>query len=100
MRNEPGEVRTRSGAEVAFVVMRALATARLLWARDGGLPIDLLPALVQAPAEAIASTIDGLCEEGLAEISELNATVRLTDRAMRDLCDRSELFASRGGSVS
>jgi hypothetical protein len=100
MRSEQNEVRSRSGAEVAFVVMRALATARLLWARDGALPIEMLPALVEAPAEAIALTIDGLCDEGLAEVSELDATVRLTDRAMRDLCNGSELFAPPLGSVS
>jgi len=100
MRNEPNEVRSRSGAEVAFIVMRALATARLLWARDGALPIDMLPALVEAPAEAIAMTIDGLCDEGLAEVSVHDATVRLTDRALRDLCDRSELVTRSEGSVT
>ena len=45
-------------------------------------------------------TIDGLCDEGLAEVSVHDATVRLTDHAMRDLCDRSELVTAifDGGS--
>lgn len=86
MRAERREVRNRSGAEVAFIVMRTLATARLLWARSGAVPLATLSELVQAPAEAVAVTVDRLCDEGITEVSESDATVRLTERGMRDMC--------------
>ena len=89
MRSENTVVRERSGAEVAFDVMRALTTARLLWGRDGALPLAELPGLVQAPAEAVALTVDRLCDEGIAIVSEPDATVRVTDDAMRDLYNHS-----------
>lgn len=95
---EQHEIRARSGAEVAFVVMRALIRARLLWADGGALPFDALPALVAAPPGPIAVAIEGLCEEGVAETSTGERTVRLTDRAARELCDHSEGDAPvRGG---
>jgi hypothetical protein len=87
---EPYEIRARSGAEVAFMVMRALIHARLLWARGGALPFDALPALVAAPPGPIAVAIERLCEEGVAEVSTGERTVRLTDRAARELCDHAE----------
>jgi hypothetical protein len=80
------EMRARSGAEVAFVVMRALARARLLWAHGGALPVEVLPGIVPAPAEAIAQAIDRLCEEGIAERAGPGAAVRLTERAAREIC--------------
>ena len=86
MRRENHETRDRSGPEVAFIVMRALATARLLWARGGALPLATLSDLVQAPAEAVAVTVDRLCDEGMAELSASDATVRLTERGMREMC--------------
>jgi hypothetical protein len=79
------EVRARSGAEVAFVVMRALVGARLLWARGGALPFDALPALVAVPPGPIALAIERLCEEGIVEVSAGAGTVRLTERAAREL---------------
>jgi hypothetical protein len=79
------EVRARSGAEVAFIVMRALVGARLLWARGGALPFDALPALVAVPPGPIALAIERLCEEGIAEVSAGAHTVRLTERAAREL---------------
>lgn len=86
MRSENDEARTRTGAELAFDVMRALATARLLWGCDAALPLDGLPGLVQAPAEAVATTLDRLCEEGIVEVSRGDATVRFTAAAVRDMC--------------
>jgi hypothetical protein len=81
------EVRARSGAEVAFIVMRALVGARLLWARGGALPFDALPALVAVPPGPIALAIERLCEEGIAEVPAGARTVRLTERAARELVD-------------
>jgi DNA-binding IclR family transcriptional regulator len=86
MRRENGEPRRRSRAELAFDVMRALASARVLWGRDGALPLDALAALVQAPAGAVARMVTRLSDEGIVEVSELDATVRFTDRAVRDMC--------------
>lgn len=66
--------------------MRTLATARLLWAGRGALSLAALSEVVQAPAEAVAVTVDRLCDEGITEVSESDATVRLTERGMRDMC--------------
>ena len=79
-------MRARSTAEIAFLVMRALANARLLWVRDGALPLDALPALIPVSAAAIARAIDRLGEEGIVEVSHPAATVRLTERAAREIC--------------
>ena len=86
MRTENDEPRTRSGAELAFNVMRELATARLLWGCDAALPLDALPGLVQAPAEAVAIALDRLWDEGIIEVSHCDATVRFTEDAVRDMC--------------
>jgi len=77
--------RARSDAELAFVVMRALAAARLLWARNGALPVDALASLVAAPADEISRALDGLYAEGIAECGAADATVRLTEHAAREL---------------
>ena len=86
MRSENEEPRSRSGAEVAFDVMRALATARLLWGHDAALPLDALPELVQAPTDSVASALERLCDEGIVEVSGADATVRFTAGAVRDMC--------------
>jgi len=86
MHDVRAEVRARSGAEVAFVVMRALARARLLWARGGAVPVEVLPGIVPAPADAIAYAIERLCEEGIAERASSGAAVRLTERGAREIC--------------
>jgi hypothetical protein len=84
MRTEHGETKMRSAAEVAFMVMRVLATARLLWARGGAVPIAALSALVPADGAALAFAVDRLCDEGIAEHAP-DATVRLTERAAFEL---------------
>jgi hypothetical protein len=94
MRSETDEARTRSGAELAFNVMRALATARLLWGCDAALPLGDLSGLVQAPAEAVAAAVDRLCDEGIIEVSRVDATIRFTDAAVRDMC------ANRSGDAA
>jgi DNA-binding IclR family transcriptional regulator len=78
-------LRARSDAELAFVVMRALAAARLLWSRNGALPVDALASLVSAPANEVTRALDGLYAEGIAESGAGDATVRLTERAAREL---------------
>jgi len=77
--------RARSDAELAFVVMRALTAARLLWARGAALPVDDLAPLVDAPPDEIVRAVDGLCAEGIAERCGSGATVRLTEHAAREL---------------
>src|SRR5262249_3978230 len=61
------QTRVRSDAELAFVVMRTLAAARLLWAHGAALPVDDLAPLVDAPPDEIVRAVDGLCAEGIAE---------------------------------
>ena len=85
MRAEHHEIRPRSAAEVAFIVMRALVTARLLWARRGALPLDALPALAAVPADKIALAVERLCGEGIAEVSAADRTVRLTERTAAEI---------------
>ena len=85
--------RARSDAELAFVVMRALTAARLLWARRAALPVDDLAPLVDAPPEEIVRAVDGLCAEGIAERS--GSTVRLTEDAAREL-ERGGVRAGTG----
>jgi hypothetical protein len=84
------ETRTRSGAEIAFIVMRSLAAARVLWGNGGALPLDALPGLVPASARVIAPTVARLCALGIAEVS--GGTVRLTERGAHEIC-------GRGGAV-
>ena len=79
------QTRVRSDAELAFVVMRTLAAARLLWARGAALPVDDLAPLVDAPPDEIIRAVDGLCAEGIAERCASGATVRLTEHAAREL---------------
>lgn len=86
MREERHDIRSRSDAEVAFAVMRALATVRVLWRRSGGLELATLSELAQAPADAVAVTVDRLCDEGLVERPEHEFTVRLTERGAREMC--------------
>jgi DNA-binding IclR family transcriptional regulator len=85
MRVDRDEVRQRSAAEVAFIVVRALATARLLWGRDWALPLDALADLVSAPRDTTARVIERLREEGVAQVSAGERTVRITDAASREL---------------
>ena len=73
---------------MAFAVMRALVTARLLWARSGGLPIAALPALVDAPPDKVALAVDRLSEECVVEVSAHDQTVRLTERAAGEIFRR------------
>lgn len=79
-------IRVRSGAEVAFLILRVLAAARLFWSDRGALPLDALPALVAASAETIALAVERLCREGIAEVSAGTGTLRLTERGARELC--------------
>ena len=74
--------------------MRALAAARVLWARGGAIPLATLSDLVQAPAESVAATVDRLCDEGVTEFSASDATVRLTEGAMREMCQLDGLVVS------
>jgi hypothetical protein len=76
--------------------MRMLAAGRVLWVRRAALPIDALPALLRAPAEAIAVAIDQLCEEGLAGLSADGVTLRLTERGARAIVS-SGTADGRGG---
>jgi len=85
MRTQAGETRSRSGAEVAFMIMRVLATARVLWGRSCALPLDALHALVPVDVEAVAVAVDRLCEESIAELLT-DGRIRLTDRAARECC--------------
>jgi hypothetical protein len=84
------ETRTRSGAEVAFIVMKCLAAARLLWSNGGALPLDVLPGLVPASGPAIALAVQRLRAEGIVEVSGNN--VRLSEHGAREIC-------ARGGAV-
>lgn len=67
------------------MVMRVLATARVLWARRSALPIDALYGLLPVGAADIAVAIDRLCDEGIAERLP-GGTIRLTERAARECC--------------
>ena len=91
MRLDRVQTRVRSDAELAFIVMRALASARLLWARGGALPLDALASLVVAEPHEIAMAVNLLCDEGMAEVANSDGTVRLTERAAR------EIASQRGG---
>ena len=90
------EVRSRSGAEVAFSILRVLVGARLLWARDGALPVEALPALASVPPSAIAVALERLCAEGVAELAPGTQTVRLTERAARELAETPSAAAAHG----
>lgn len=82
------ETRTRSAAEVAFIVLRSLAAVRLLWSNGGALPLDALPGLVPASDPAIGLAVERLCALGIAEVS--GETVRLTERGAREICGRGD----------
>jgi|SRR5579862_1664718 len=90
MRSERERTRARSGAEVAFIVMRVLIRARVLWARGGAVPLDALPALVAASPYAVSVAVERLCEEGIAELRAGECTVCLTDRAAAEFLARGD----------
>ena len=98
MRMQAGETRSRSGAEVAFMIMRVLATARVLWARSSAVPMDALYVLVPAGAAAVTLAVDRLCDEGFAELLA-DGTIRLTDRAARECCPTGEPAGVSSGRV-
>jgi hypothetical protein len=76
------------------MVMRVLATARLLWADGGAVPIAALPSVIPASAAALATAVEYLCGEAIAERCEDHAALRLTDHAA------GELFAATGERAS
>lgn len=92
------ETRNRSGAEVAFTVMKALSAARLLWSDEGALPLQALPGLLSTPESDVALAVDRLCAEGVAEVSQVDQTVRLTERGAREICDRRPVSRMRPGT--
>ena len=80
-----GETRNRSGAEVAFTIMRVLATAQVLWGRNSAVPLDSLYVLVPVGVADVTLAVDRLCDEGIAECLA-DGTIRLTERAARECC--------------
>jgi hypothetical protein len=84
---------------VAFIVMRVLIRARVLWARGGAVPIDALPALVAASPYAVSVALDRLCEEGIAELRTGEGTVCLTDRAAAEFLARGDRPAPLWGGT-
>jgi len=88
MRVDRTQTRVRSDAELAFIVMRALASARLLWARGGALPLDALASLVVAEPDDIAVAVALLCDEGMAEVANNDGTVRLTEHAVQEMASQ------------
>lgn len=95
MRTQASETKSRSGAEVAFMIMRVLATARVLWARHSAVPMDSLYALLPVDAADVALAVDRLCDEGIAE-RLANGTVRLTEPAVRECCAASDVWGWNG----
>lgn len=98
MRMQAGETRNRSGAEVAFMIMRVLATARVLWARSSAVPMDALYVLVPVDAATVTLAVDRLCDEGFAEVLA-NGTIRLTDRAARECCPTGDPTGLSSGRI-
>jgi hypothetical protein len=80
-----GHGRVRSGAEVAFMVMRILVMSRLLWQDGGALPLDRLETLIDVPGDQLATALERLCDEGIAQICLESGTLRLTDGAAVEL---------------
>jgi len=76
--------RSRSSAEVAFALMRALAIARILWPRGAPLSVERLADVADASVKEIASAVSLLCDEGVAVVDS-SSGVRLSERAAREL---------------
>jgi hypothetical protein len=83
---------------VAFIVMRVLIRARVLWARGGAVPLDALPALVEASPYAVSVALERLCEEGIAELRG-ERTVCLTDRAAAEFLARGDCASPAWGGT-
>jgi DNA-binding IclR family transcriptional regulator len=74
-----------SGAEIAFVLLRTLATGRALWGTAGALSTASLCGLLHADPGTVAGALDSLSDEGLVVVDHEDGLVQLTDRAMHDL---------------
>ena len=79
--------RKSSSAEIAFVLLRTLATGRALWGTDGALSTASLCGLLHADAGQVAGALDSLCDEGLVVVDRRDGVgvVHLTDLAVHDL---------------
>jgi len=77
--------RSRSRAEAAFAIMRALLKGQLLWPYDGALPLDALEALVDAPPSVVTHALAQLGDEGVVDVDRAAGTVRLSAEVLREL---------------
>jgi len=77
--------RSRSRAEAAFAIMRALLKGRLLWPYDGALPLEALEGLVGAPLTVLTSALAHLSDEGVVLVDQSAGTVQLSAETLREL---------------
>jgi hypothetical protein len=75
--------RNRSTVEIAFRVVKTLATARILWPTRGAVTVEELATIADASVEDAGMAIALLCDEGV--LVDRAGVVRLTERAAEEL---------------
>ena len=77
--------RERSGSEAVFGVLKVLMAGYALWGTTSGIEFPDLAHAVRLTDAALASALDYLIDDGLAEKDAERRLVRLTTRGARRL---------------
>jgi hypothetical protein len=77
--------RRRTDAEAAFALLRVLLRGHVLWAAGGGLTLDALPGLVDAPSPILRAAVERLLAEGVVSLHAPTCTLRLSDATLCEL---------------
>ncbi len=77
--------RRRTHAEAAFDVLRTLLRGHMLWAAGGGLSLDSLSGLIDAPPAIVRSAIERLIADGVVSLHPATSTLRLSDATLSEM---------------
>jgi DNA-binding GntR family transcriptional regulator len=78
-------IRTRSHAETAFAVLRALIRGQVLFAGESGLSLTAVAALVDAPPTVLRAALGRLLAEGVVTFDAASGVLRLSRETLADL---------------
>jgi hypothetical protein len=79
------EMRERGGPEVAFSLLRVLATGYRLWGTDCDVSLAELPRAVRARQADLALAIAQLCDLNLVRLDRHRHTIQLSPEAVQQL---------------
>lgn len=77
--------RSRSHAETAFAVLRALIRGQVLFAGESGLSLSAVAALVDAPPTVLRAALGRLLAEGVVTFDTATGVLRLSRETLAEL---------------